>query len=52
MKLETFPPGQEATKNNPRATLGGGLIQRTKMKVSAGSKTNWLSKPARTIFGV
>jgi hypothetical protein len=30
MKLETLPPGQAATKNNPRATLGGGFTHKTK----------------------
>ena len=40
MKLEMFPPGQEATKIIPRATVGVGLIKVTSKKVKNGNNRN------------
>ena len=39
-KLETFPPGQAATINIPKAMLGIGSISQTKPNVIAGSNKN------------
>ena len=38
-KLETLPPGQAATKNIPKAMLGGGWRSVTKTQVRNGSNT-------------
>ena len=40
MKLDTFPPGQAATKIIPRANPGAGLRANTSKTVSAGRKRN------------
>ena len=51
IKLETFPPGQAATKNIPKATDGGGWIINMNIHVKNGRKRNWLRIPARNDFG-
>ena len=40
IKLETLPPGQEATINMPKAILGTGFINMINKKVTSGSKKN------------
>ena len=50
-KLDKFPPGQAATKNNPRAILGLGCMMRTRRYVNAGSKINWQQRPITAGFG-
>lgn len=39
-KLETFPPGQAATINMPKAMLGMGSVSHTSKKVTNGSSIN------------
>ena len=39
-KLETFPPGQAATRNMPSAILGGGFETETNTQVKKGNKKN------------
>jgi hypothetical protein len=50
-KFETLPPGQAATKNIPKATLGGGCINKTKHQVKKGRRINWEHKPKKIPFG-
>ena len=50
-KLDTFPPGQAATKNIPRATLGGGFSKEMTTQVKNGSTINWENTPKRNPFG-
>jgi hypothetical protein len=40
IKLDTFPPGQAATKIIPRATLSVGFRKYTNTKVTAGKRIN------------
>jgi hypothetical protein len=39
-KLDTFPPGQAATRNIPKAIPADGFIKTTRRKVTAGSRIN------------
>lgn len=41
IKLLMLPPGQEATKIIPSATVGVGFIRITNKNVSAGNSRNW-----------
>jgi hypothetical protein len=50
-KLDTLPPGHAATKNIPKATEGGGCINRTRHQVKNGSRINWENRPKKKDFG-
>ncbi len=50
-KFETFPPGQAATKNMPKAILGGGLRRVTNTHVRKGNTKNWETIPVTNPFG-
>lgn len=50
-KLETFPPGQAATRNIPKATDGGGFIISTKHQVRNGRSKNCEKTPRIKPFG-
>jgi hypothetical protein len=50
-KLETFPPGQAATRNIPKAMLGGGLSSVTNTQVRKGNTKNWENIPITNPFG-
>ncbi len=50
-KLETFPPGQAATRNMPKAMLGGGLSRVTNTQVKKGKIKNWENIPTTKPFG-
>ena len=51
MKLETLPPGQEATIIITKAMLGNGLMIETKTKVTNGINKNCANMPTITGFG-
>ena len=47
MKFDIFPPGHAATMNMPKAILGIGSINHTKIKVIRGNNKNWLNTPVK-----
>ena len=51
IKLEILPPGHEAIRIIPNATVGVGFNKITKRKVTAGNKKNWEITPTITDFG-
>lgn len=50
-KFETFPPGQDATRNIPKATDGGGEINNTRPSVRSGKRKNWERIPRKKPLG-
>ncbi len=50
-KLETLPPGQEATNNMPSANPGNGSRNQINRKVAAGSNKNCAVMPVKTALG-
>ncbi len=53
MKLEMFPPGQDATRIMPRPIIGEihRLMRMASRQVKAGSRTNWHVAPRMTDLG-
>ena len=51
MKLEMLPPGQQATRSMPRATLGPGPSRVIRPKQAAGSTRNCVSRPMAGALG-
>ena len=51
-KLETEPPGQQATSTIPSAIEGCGRIIQIRSTVSAGSRSHWLTRPADIALGL
>ena len=54
IKFEMFPPGHEATKIMPMAMVGVIRLLKANMmiKVTAGRKKNWETKPMTVAFGL
>lgn len=51
IKLETFPPGQAATRIIPKARAGWGLKSMTRSAVNAGNTMNCERVPIKTLLG-
>src|SRR5690554_5064853 len=51
IKLEMFPPGQEATNIIPNANAGGGFKIQTRRNVKNGSNKNWEITPTEALLG-